>query len=383
MSKRDYYDILGIDRNASNDEVKKAYRRLAKQYHPDFNKDDAEAENKFKEIKEAYDVLSDPQKRDYYDRFGHSANNQSGSAGFEGFGGAGFGQTGFGGIDEIFEQFFGGMSGMGGRRRPQGPEQGDHLRYDLEITLEEAFHGGEKTITIPRTETCPDCNGKKTRSSEGTETCSSCGGSGQQQYTRTTPFGRFVNMQVCSSCRGEGVIINDPCSTCNAQGRIVQERKIEIKIPPGVEEGSRLRVSGGGEAGLRGGPSGDLYVVFRVRPHKLFNRKGSDLWIEETISISQAALGVEKDVPTIDGNVTLRIPEGTQHGTSFRLKGQGMPHLRGSGRGDLRVKVRVNVPRRLNQRQKELLEEFAYLSGEEVGVESKGFFDRMKDAFGS
>lgn len=383
MSKRDYYDILGIDRNASNDEVKKAYRRLAKQYHPDFNKDDAEAENKFKEIKEAYDVLSDPQKRDYYDRFGHSATNQSGSAGFEGFGGAGFGQAGFGGIDEIFEQFFGGMSGMGGRRRPQGPEQGDHLRYDLEITLEEAFHGGEKTITIPRTETCPDCNGKKTRSSEGTETCSSCGGSGQQQYTRTTPFGRFVSMQVCSSCRGEGKIINDPCPTCSAQGRVVQERKIEIKIPPGVEEGSRLRVSGGGEAGLRGGPSGDLYVVFRVRPHKLFKRKGSDLWIEEAISISQAALGVEKEVPTIDGNATLRIPEGTQHGATFRLKGQGMPHLRGSGRGDLRVTVKVNVPRRLNQRQKELLEEFAYLSGEEVGVESKGFFDRMKDAFGS
>ncbi len=379
MERRDYYEILGLNRNASEGEVKKAYRRLAKQYHPDLNKDDPDAENKFKEMKEAYDVLSDPRKREHYDRFGHQAG---GPGGFEGFGGTGFGQAGFGGIDEIFEQFFGGMGGMGTRRRQRGPEQGDHLRYDLEITLEEAFHGGEKVITIPRTETCPDCDGKKTKSAGGSETCPSCGGSGQQQYTRSTPFGRFVSMQVCSNCRGEGVIISDPCSTCSAQGRIVQERKIEIKIPPGVEDGSRLRVSGGGEAGVRGGPSGDLYVVFRIRPHKVFQRKGSDLWIEETISISQAALGVEKEVPTLEGTANLRIPEGTQHGITFRLKGQGMPYLRGSGRGDLRVTVKVNVPKRLTPRQKELLEEFAYLNGEEVGVENKGFFDRMKDAFG-
>lgn len=378
MSKRDYYEILGLDRNATEADIKKAYRRLAKQYHPDLNKDDSEAENKFKEMKEAYDVLSDPQKRDHYDRFGH----QAGPGGFGGFGGTGFGQTGFGGIDEIFEQFFGGMGGMGSRSRQRGPEQGDHLRYDLEITLEEAFHGGEKVINIPRTELCPDCDGKKTQSSTGSQTCSSCGGSGQQQYTRSTPFGRFVSMQVCGSCRGEGVIIKDPCPACSGQGAVVQERKIEIKIPPGVEDGSRLRVSGGGEAGVRGGPAGDLYVVLRVRPHRVFQRKGSDLWIEETISISQAALGVEKEVPTIDGTATLRIPEGTQHGATFRLKGQGMPHLRGSGRGDLRVNVKVHVPRRLTPRQKELLEEFAYQSGEEVGVESKGFLDRMKDAFG-
>ncbi len=379
MSKRDYYEVLGIDRNASETEIKKAYRRLAKQYHPDLNKDDPDAENKFKEMKEAYDVLSDPQKKARYDRFGHEA---AGSGGFEGFGGTGFGGAGFGGIDEIFEQFFGGMGGMGTRRRQRGPEQGDHLRYDMEITLEEAFHGGEKVITIPRTETCPDCDGKKTKSDRGSETCSSCGGSGQQQYARSTPFGRFVSMQVCSNCRGEGVIISDPCPTCNAQGRIMQERKIEIKIPPGVEDGSRLRVSGGGEAGLRGGPAGDLYVVFRIRPHKIFQRKGSDLWVDQTISISQAALGVEMEVPTLEDTASLRIPEGTQHGATFRLKGHGMPRLRGSGRGDLHVKIKVSVPKHLTQRQKELLEEFAYLNGEEVGVESKGFFDRMKDAFG-
>ncbi len=374
MSKKDYYEVLGLDRNASEAEIKKAYRRLAKQYHPDLNKDDPEAENKFKEMKEAYDVLSDPQKKARYDRFGHEAGAPGG---FDGFGGAGFG-----GIDEIFEQFFGGMGGMGGRRRQRGPEQGDHLRYDMEITLEEAFYGGDKVITIPRTETCPECDGKRAKSADGAETCPSCGGSGQQQYTRSTPFGRFVSMQVCSNCRGEGTIISDPCPTCSAQGRVVEERKIEIKIPPGVEDGSRLRVSGGGEAGMRGGPSGDLYVVFRVRPHKVFQRKGSDLWLEETLSISQAALGVEKEISTLDGTANLTIPGGTQHGATFRLKGHGMPRLRGSGRGDLHVKVKVNVPKRLSQRQKELLEEFAYLNGEEVGVESKGFFDRMKDAFG-
>ncbi len=374
MNKRDYYEVLGLDRNATESEIKKAYRRLAKQYHPDLNKDDPNAENKFKEMKEAYDVLSDPQKRSRYDRFGHEAGRPGG---FNGFGG-----TGFGGIDEIFEQFFGGMGGMGTRSRQRGPEQGDHLRYDMEITLEEAFYGGEKVITIPRTETCPDCDGKKTRSTDGSKTCSSCGGSGQQQYARSTPFGRFVSMQVCSTCRGEGAVISDPCPTCGAQGLIVQERKIDIKIPPGVEDGSRLRVSGGGEAGLRGGPAGDLYVVFRIRPHKKFQRKGSDLWTEEAISISQAALGVEKEVSTLEGSATLRVPEGTQHGETIRLKGHGMPRLRGSGRGDLHVKVDVNIPKSLTKRQKELLEEFAYLNGEEVGLENKGFFDRMKDAFG-
>ncbi len=382
MSNRDYYEVLGLERGASNEEIKKAYRRLAKQFHPDFNKDDAAAEKKFTEIKEAYDVLSDPQKRDQYDRFGHQAGFNGGSGGFDGFGGTGFRSTGFGGIDEIFEQFFGGMGGMGGRRRQPGPEQGDHLRYDLDITLEEAYNGKEKVITIPRTETCPDCDGKKANSGAGVETCYSCGGSGQQQYARSTPFGRFVSMQVCGTCRGEGVIVKDPCPTCSAQGRVVQERKIEIKIPPGVEDGSRLRVSGGGEAGMRGGPSGDLYVVFRVRQHKLFQRKGSDLILEVPISISQAALGVEMEIPTLKDSTTLRIPEGTQHGATFRLKGYGMPHLRGSGKGDLRVKINVKVPRRLSSRQKELLEEFAHLSGETVGVENRGFFDRMKDAFG-
>ncbi len=378
MSKRDYYEVLGVEKNASADEVKRAYRNLAKKYHPDFNKDDGEAENKFKEIKEAYDVLSTPQKREQYDRFGHQADF-SGAGGFEGFGGSGFGGFGFGGMDDIFEQFFGGMGGR--RRRPPGPEQGSHLRYDLEITLEEAFSGKTQILNIPRTETCPDCEGSGARPGTKPETCPSCGGTGQQQYTRSTPFGRFVTTQTCSRCGGEGVIINDPCTTCNGQGRIVKERNIEVKIPAGVENGSKLRVRGGGEAGLREGPPGDLYVVIRVKPHKLFKRRGSDLFLEVPISISQAALGIIMEVPTMKEPAELKIPEGTQHGATFRLKGQGMPYLQGSGRGDLQVTVKVKVPRRLSPKQKELLAELARLSGEKAGLDNKGFIDRMKDAF--
>ena len=379
MSKRDYYEVLGLERGASAEEIKKAYRNLAKKHHPDFNKDDAEAGKKFNEIKNAYDVLSDPQKREQYDRFGHQAGFNNGAGGFEGFGSSGFGGFGFGGIDDIFEQFFGGMGG--GRRRSPGPEQGNHLRYDLDIALEDAYSGAKKIIRIPRTENCPECEGSRAKAGTRPEVCSACGGSGQQQHARNTPFGRFVSTQPCVACRGEGKTVREPCPTCSAQGRVVKERKIEVKIPAGIEDGSRLRISGEGEAGLRGGPPGDLYVVIRVRPHKKFQRQGSDLILEVPVSISQAALGVEMEVPTLDGNTDLRIPEGTQHGATFRLKGCGMPHLRGSGKGDLRVRVKLNVPKRLNPRQKELLMEFAQLSGEDAGLESKGFIDRMKDAF--
>jgi molecular chaperone DnaJ len=374
MNKRDYYEILGLSRDASAEEIKKAYRNLAKKYHPDFNKDDANAEKKFKEIKEAYDVLSDAQKRRQYDQFGHQSEYSGGAGGFNSSG------FGFGGIDDIFEQFFGGMGGMGGRRRPPGPEQGNHLRYDLDLTLEEAYSGINRTITIPRTETCSDCGGTRAKAGTKPETCPECGGTGQQQVSRSTPFGRFVSSQPCVACRGEGKIVREPCSACNGQGRVVRERKIDIKIPPGIDDGHRLRVSGEGEAGLRGGPPGDLYVVIRVRPHKKFKRQGSDLYVEIPISISQAALGVEMEITTIEGTAPLRVPEGTQHGAVFRLKGYGMPHLQRSGKGDLRVTVKVLVPKRLNQRQKELLVELAKISGEDVGVEHKGFFDKVKDA---
>jgi molecular chaperone DnaJ len=376
MSKRDYYEVLGLERSASADQIKKAYRQLAKQYHPDFNNGDGEAEQKFKEVKEAYDVLSDAQKRAHYDRFGHQADFGGGS-GFEGFGN--FGGGGFGGIDDIFEQFFGGMGGS--RRRYQGPEQGSHLRYDLDITLEDAFNGIEKMINIPRTETCAECGGSRAKPGTQPETCSACGGSGQQQVTRNTPFGRFVSSQVCVACRGEGKTVREPCPACSGQGRVVKEKRFDIKIPPGVEEGTKLRVSGGGEAGLRGGPPGDLYVVVGIRPHKQFQRKGSDLYLDVSIGIGQAALGVEMDVPTLDGTAPLRVPEGTQHGAVFRIRGHGMPRLHGSGKGDLKVRVGIKVPKRLNQKQKELLHEYSKVSGEEAGVENKNFFDHLKDAF--
>ncbi len=369
MSKRDYYEILGVERSASPEEIKKAYRRLARQYHPDFNKEDPHAEAKFKEINEAYEVLSDPQKREQYDRFGHQAFN-----GFNGgFGGGDFSGFGFGDFSDIFESFFSGFGG-GGRRRP-GPEQGAHLRYDMEITLEEAYRGGTKTIKIPRTETCPDCQGSRARAGTRPETCPSCGGSGQQQFTRHTAFGRFVNVQTCSTCGGEGQIIKEPCPTCRAQGRVVRQRKIEVKLPPGVEHGSKLRIAGGGEAGLRGGPPGDLFVVISIRPHEIFHREKDNLFYELTLGMADAALGTEVEIPTLDGPATLRVPEGTQPGAVFRLKGHGMPRLRGSGKGDLHVRVKVTVPRRLSPKQRQLLEQFARLS------EEKGFINKVKDAF--
>ncbi len=369
-NKRDYYEVLGIERTASNDEIKKAYRKLARKYHPDFNKDDPLAEEKFKEINEAYEVLSDPQKREGYDHFGHEA----------GFGaGAGGGFGGFGGFESIFEDFFGGLGGFG-RRRPPGPEQGQHLRYDLEITLEDAYSGGVKEIKVPRTETCPECKGSRARPGTRPEKCPACGGTGQQQVTRDTLFGRMVNVQTCLHCSGRGTVVKEPCPACRGQGRVVRERIIEVKIPPGVAHGTRLRIQGGGEAGLRGGPPGDLFVVTAIRRHKHFRRDNDDLLYELPLKMTLAALGTEVEVPTLDGKAAMKVPEGTQPGTVFRLRGKGMPRLYGLGKGDLRVKVNVVVPKRLSAREKELLAELAQLDrSEEKG---KGFIGRMKDAFG-
>lgn len=373
MAKRDYYEVLGLERGASTDEIKKAYRRLARQYHPDFNKDDREAERKFKEVSEAYEVLVDPQKREQYDRFGHQSE-------FNGFGGGGFNEgdfNGFGGFESIFENIFSNFGGGFGHRRPPGPEQGAHLRYDMEITLEEAYRGGNRDIRVPRTENCPECKGSRAKAGTRPETCSACGGSGQQQHVSRTILGQMVSRVTCVACGGEGKTIREPCPACRGQGRVVRERKIDVKIPPGVENGTRLRVTGAGEAGMRGGPPGDLYVIIKVRPHKRFRRDGDDLVTEIPINMAEAALGTEVDVPTLDGAASMRIPEGTQPGTSFRLKGRGMPRLRGSGKGDIRVRVKVVVPKRLNPKQKQLLAEFAALCEDD-----KGFIGRMKDAFG-
>lgn len=367
--KRDYYETLGVERGASDEAIKRAYRKLARQYHPDFNKGDPRAEEQFKEINEAYEVLSDPRKRERYDHFGHEENFGAGGGGF----------TGFGGFESIFEDFLGGLGGFG-RQRPPGPEQGKHLRYDLEITLEEAFNGGKREIRVPRSETCPECRGSRARPGTGPETCPACGGTGQQQVTRDTPFGRMINVQPCLNCSGRGTVVKEPCPACRGQGWIVRERTIEVKIPPGIAHGTRLRIRGGGEAGVRGGPPGDLLVVVALRRHKLFLRDEDDLVYEMPLPMALAALGTEVEVPTLDGKAMLRVPEGTQPGTVFRLRGKGMPRLYSRGKGDLRVKVNVVVPRRLTAREKELLAELARLGA--PGEKGKGFIDRMKDALG-
>ncbi|EEG78051.1 molecular chaperone DnaJ [Dethiobacter alkaliphilus] len=376
MAKRDYYEVLGVSKDASAEEIKKAYRRLARKYHPDVNPDDKSAEEKFKEVKDAFDVLSDSNRRAQYDQFGHAA--EEGGFGAGGFGGQG-GFQGFGGFEDIFDTFFGGAQ-RGGRRN--GPQRGNDLRYDMEITLEEAAFGLETTVDIPRSETCETCSGSGAKPGTQPETCAHCNGTGQEQVMRNTAFGRFVSVKPCDVCRGEGKIIKERCPDCHGNGQVRRERKIEVKIPGGVDTGSRLRVSGEGEAGLRGGPPGDLYIVLHVRPHEVFKREGNDIIVEMPISFAQATLGTELEVPTLDGKARVKVPEGTQPGTLFRLRGKGIPHLRGYGRGDQHVRVAVKIPKKLSGKQKELVRQYAELAGEEVLPQDKGIINKMKDALG-
>lgn len=376
MSKKDYYEVLGVNKDASSEDIKKSYRRLAREYHPDANPGGEEAEAKFKEIKEAYDVLSDPQRRARYDRFGH----EEASPGFGGFEGFNDFSSGF---EDIFDLFFGG--GFSGRRRrdSSAPRRGADLRYEMEISLEDVIRGKETTINIPRSETCSDCGGSGARGGSESVSCSACGGTGQQQNVRNTTYGRFVSIQTCGVCGGRGQVIKERCNSCRGEGKIVRERHIEVKIPAGVDDGAKMRVPGEGEAGERGGPPGDLYVFIRVRPHEFFKRQGNDLTCEVPVSFVHAALGGDIEVPTFEGKAKLNIPEGTQTGTVFRLKGKGVPNLRGFGKGDQLVKVTVEVPRRLNSRQKKILQEFAQAGGAETSAGyDKGFFDRVKDTFG-
>ncbi|HHT06382.1 MAG TPA: molecular chaperone DnaJ [Hydrogenispora sp.] len=375
MAKRDYYEVLGVERGASEEEIKKAYRRLARKYHPDVNKDDPQAEEKFKEINEAHEVLSDPQKRAAYDRFGHAGTDPNFGAGA---GAGGFGDFSFEGFGDIFDMFFGG----GGRRQRTGPQKGADLRYDLRIEFEEAAFGKETTIKVPRTELCSTCHGNRAKPGTPIKTCPNCGGSGQVHSVQNTMFGRFSTVRPCDRCQGEGKIIETPCPTCAGRGRLRQVRTIEITIPAGVDTGHRLRVAGEGEAGERGGPPGDLYVYITVKPHPLFKRTGNDLILEQKISFAQAALGATIEVPTLEGTATLKIPEGTQTGTLFRLRGKGVPHLRGSGRGDELVRVRIDVPTKLNQAQREAIRQVAEAFGEEVALPEKGFIGKVKEAFG-
>ncbi|MBL5778027.1 molecular chaperone DnaJ [Bacillus sporothermodurans] len=373
MSKRDYYEVLGLDKNASKEEIKKAYRKLSKKYHPDINKE-ADAADKFKEVKEAYEVLSDDQKRDQYDRFGLTDPNQ----GFGGFGGDGdFG--GFGGFEDIFSTFFGGGSSR--RRDPNAPRQGADLQYTMTLTFKEAVFGKETEIEIPREETCDTCHGSGAKPGTQPETCSHCHGSGQINTEQNTPFGKIVNRRVCHYCNGTGKMIKNKCKTCGGTGKVKKRRRINVKIPAGVDDGQQLRVSGQGEPGVNGGPAGDLYVVFHVREHEFFERDGDDIYCEIPITFAQAALGDEIEVPTLHGKVKLKVPAGTQTGTKFRLRGKGVPNVRGYGTGDQHIHVKVITPTKLTDKQKQLLREFSETEGSTPDEHNESFIDKMKKAF--
>ncbi|KRE54206.1 molecular chaperone DnaJ [Paenibacillus sp. Soil522] len=370
-SKRDYYEVLGVGKDASEDEIKKSYRKLARQYHPDVNKA-ADAETKFKEVKEAYDVLSDDSKRSTYDRFGHVDPNQG-----MGGGGADFG----GGFGDIFDMFFG---GGGGRRDPNAPQRGNDLQYTMTVEFKEAVFGKETEITIPRTETCDTCHGDGAKPGTKPETCSVCKGSGQQEVVQNTPFGRMVNRRACTNCSGTGRVIKNKCTTCHGAGKVKRQRKINIRIPAGVDDGAQIRMSGEGEGGLRGGPAGDLYIVIRVKAHEFFEREGDDIYCEVPLTFVQAALGDEIEIPTLTEKVKLKVPSGTQTGTYFRLKGKGVPKLRGYGQGDQHVKVTIVTPTSLTDDQKELLRQFGGLSSDAAANDHEhheSIFDKMKKAF--
>ncbi len=355
---KDYYETLGVSKNATREDIKKAYKKLAKKYHPDINKD-ADASEKFKEINEAASVLGDPQKRESYDKFGTA--DTSNSRGFEGFDFGGF-DFNFGGFDDIFDGLF------GGRNRRRRSNRGYDLRFDIEITLEEAAEGVKKNIVIPRLEVCDNCQGTGAKSKSDIKTCTECKGSGYVKQARRTPFGVFATTSPCPKCHGTGKIIKELCPHCDGEGRVEKNRKLEIDIPAGVDSGNKLRVAGEGEAGEQGGPSGDLYVVIHVLDHDVFERQGSDLFIELPISFAQAALGSEIEVPTLNGKAKLKIPSGTQTHTTFRMKGKGIPDLHGYGKGDEMVKIIVNVPNKLNKKQKELLKQFDKELGKKKGL---------------
>ena len=376
MDKRDYYEVLGVAKTATDDEIKKAYRTLAKKYHPDLNGGDKDCEAKFKEVNEAYEVLSDPQKRARYDQFGHEDPRAGGAGGGYGDFTGGFG----GGFDDIFSAFFGGGFGGGGQRA-RGPQRGDDLRYDLTITFEEAAFGCEKEISVTRDENCEECGGTGARKGTQPTQCPTCHGTGQVQSFVNTPIGRVSNVRVCEACHGQGTIINDPCPKCSGRGRVRRNRKITIKIPAGIDNGMQIPLRKQGEPGLRGGENGDLYIFVTVKPHKLFTRENYDLYCDVTVSFTQAALGGEIDVPTLNGMIKHNLPEGTQPGTVIRLRGQGIQNLRGAGKGDLYIKINVEIPRKLTDKQKELLMQFdETLTGKEYEAK-KSFFERVKDAF--
>lgn len=380
MAKRDYYEVLGVSKTATDQEIKRAYRKLAKQYHPDVATE-ADAEEKFKEVQEAYEVLSDEQKRAAYDQFGHAGTEGfGGQGGFGGFGGFG-GQGGFGGgFEDIFESMFGGgFGGFGGgssRRNPNAPQRGNDLKQNITITFEEAAFGVTKEITVSREEECTKCGGTGARSKNDIETCSRCSGTGRVVEVQNTILGRMQTQTVCPDCSGAGKTIKHKCDACSGRGTVHRQKTIEVKVPAGIDDGQQIRLTGQGEAGRNGGASGDLYVGFRVLPHDFFIRDGYDLRCEIPISFSQATLGSEVEVPTLNGKVALKIPEGTQPGTEFRVRNKGIKYINREMTGDLYVKVKLVVPKKVSHRQRELLHEFDQLEDKTGSI-----WDKLKKAF--
>lgn len=376
MAKADYYEILGVNRDASDAEIKSAFRKAAKQYHPDLHPGDKEAEQKFKDINEAYEVLSDEKKRAQYDQFGHAAFDPTASAG--GYGG------GFGGFEDIFSAFTGGFGFGGGfTQNRNGPIQGRDLRYNLTIAFEEAAFGSKKEILVPREENCNTCGGTGAKPGTSPVQCTVCGGAGQVRAQQNTMFGSFATVRTCDACNGTGKIIQEACPECRGRGRVNKSKRIVVNVPAGIDNGQTLNMRGEGEAGLRGGPSGDLYITISVKPHKLFARKGTDLYIDMDVPMTVAVLGGEIQVPTLKGNVKYTVPEGTQPGTTFRLKEQGVPRLNSSARGDLFVRTSVSIPKRLTDEQRDMVRRLADSLGDRVSETRplrKNIFTKFKDA---
>ena len=372
--KRDYYEVLGVDKSASGDEIKKAYRKLAKKYHPDLNPDDKEgAEAKFKEATEAYEVLSDENKKRQYDQFGHAAFDQSAggysSAGFDGFD-----------MSDIFSSFFGG--GFSGQRQnPNAPQRGRDIVYNIDLTFEEACFGTEREITINHLEKCDECNGKGAAKGSSPSTCPTCHGTGQVKTVQRTPLGNFQSVRTCSSCGGKGTIIKEPCKQCGGKGTVRNGKKVRVKIPAGIDNGQQVYVRREGDAGANGGPNGDLILSVRVKPHKIFIRQGYDVLCDYPISFVQATLGAEVQVPTIDGKVSYNIPEGTQTGTVFRLKGKGIQKYNSTQRGDQYVTIKIEIPKGLSEAQKDILRHFDEKVDSSKYKQRKTFFEKMKDMF--
>jgi molecular chaperone DnaJ len=374
MAKRDYYEVLGVARNAGEGDLKSAFRRLAKEHHPDRNPGDKAAEQKFREASEAYEVLKDPQKRAAYDQYGHAAFEQGGGRGGPG----GFGPDFAASMSDIFENLFGDFMERRPGRRGQGRERGADLRYNLEITLPEAFIGKTAQVRIPTTIGCETCSGTGAKAGTKPVSCTTCGGHGKVRASQ----GFFTIERTCPACQGRGEVIDDPCKDCNGSARITREKTLSVNIPAGVEDGTRIRLAGEGEGGLRGGPPGDLYIFLSIKPHGFFQRDGADVFCRVPISMVTASLGGQIEVPTLDGSMTrVKVPEGSETGKQFRLKGKGMPVLRSSVTGDMYIQVEVETPKNLTRRQRELLEEFDKESRRETSPESHGFFARVKEFF--